>query len=129
MSATFSVGELSNQLGINKETVRYYEKIGLLTEPSRDTNGYRTYTNRDIEVIRCIQMAKDFGFTLKEIGTLLHDEILSGDIESIKRLVSTKITDIDLKISELENTKRVLEKVQSVLLSKSINKCEDIQKI
>lgn len=73
-------------------------------------------------------MAKNFGFTLKEISTLLHDEILSGDVENIKRLINEKITDISARISELEDTKQVLEKVQKILGSESVNKCDELQK-
>ncbi|WBW95989.1 MerR family DNA-binding transcriptional regulator [Oceanirhabdus sp. W0125-5] len=51
MKVNYNIGDLVNELNINKETIRYYEKIRLLPEPKRDKNGYRIYSKEDIEIL------------------------------------------------------------------------------
>jgi DNA-binding transcriptional MerR regulator len=127
MKDTYNIGDLVKELNINKETIRYYEKIGLLPEPKRDENGYRLYLEKDIEIIRFILIIKGFGFSLREISILIHDEILCGNIEDIKRIVESKINEISVKVNELEKTKKLLEKVKETILSKNIECCDNIE--
>ncbi|URZ08630.1 MerR family transcriptional regulator [Clostridium felsineum] len=54
MEGNYTIGDLVKKLNINKETIRYYEKIGLLSEPKKNANGYRIYSEKDIEMIRFI---------------------------------------------------------------------------
>ncbi|MDP4146677.1 MAG: MerR family transcriptional regulator [Bacillota bacterium] len=125
----YSIGELVEKLGINKETIRYYERIGLLSEPARDKNGYRIYSSKDLEMIHCILIVKNFGFSLKEISRLIHDEILCGDIESIRRIVEDKLTEVDNKINELVETKNLLEKVKEITSMKNIECSNNLEKL
>mgnify|MGYP003365658793 CR=1 FL=1 len=130
MKSVYNIGDLVKELRINKETIRYYEKIGLLSEPKKDKNGYRIYSKDDIEKIRFILIVKNFGFSLKEIGMLLpkiYDEILEENMENIKAIVEYKISEIDNKINELEETKRLLQKVNDNILSQNKKCCNDIE--
>jgi len=127
MKDIYSIGELVKQLNINKETIRYYERIGLISETTRDKNGYRIYTKEDMEKIKFILIVKNFGFSLKEISTLIHDEILCGDIKSIKKIVEDKVNEINNKINQLDATKRLLEKVKKNMLDRNIKCCDDIE--
>lgn len=127
MEYVYTIGDLVKELKINKETIRYYEKIGLLSEPKKNANGYRMYSKKDIEMIRFILIIKNLGFSLREISILIHDEILCGNIQDIKRIVEDKINDLSIKITELEETKKLLEKVKDTLLSKNIEGCNDIE--
>jgi len=127
MKDIYSIGEVVKKLDINKETIRYYEKVGLLSEPVRDKNGYRIYSKEDIEMIKFILIVKKLGFSLKEIRTLIHDEILCGDIKSIKGIVKNKINEINSKINELDQTKKLLEKVSKNILAQNIECCDDIE--
>lgn len=127
MKDIYSIGELVKQLNINKETIRYYERIGLISQTTRDKNGYRTYTKEDLDKIRLILIIKKFGFSLKEISTLIHDEILCGDIKSIKKIVEDKVKEIDSKINQLDKTKKLLEKVKKNLLNQNLRCCDDIE--
>jgi MerR family Zn(II)-responsive transcriptional regulator of zntA len=127
MKDNYSIGDLVKELKINKETIRYYEKIGLLGEPKKDKTGYRVYSKEDIELIRAILIIKNFGFSLKEIRMLIHDEILCGDIETIKRIVDNKLNEINEKINELELTKNLLKKVKENVLSQNIKCCNDVE--
>lgn len=127
---TCNIGELVKELKINKETIRYYEKVGLLSEPKRDKNGYRVYSKEDMKKIRFIRIVKNFGFSLKEIGMIfskLYDEMLCGDIESIKGIVESKLYEIDYRINELEKRKKLLQKVNNNMLSKSKEYYNDIE--
>ncbi|HEX3023029.1 MAG TPA: MerR family transcriptional regulator [Lachnospiraceae bacterium] len=56
MKDSYMIGELVKVLGINKETVRYYERIGLLSKPRKDRNGYRIYTKSDLDILRVIHI-------------------------------------------------------------------------
>lgn len=127
MEYVYTIGDLVKELKINKETIRYYEKIGLLSEPKKNTNGYRMYSKKDIEMIKFILIIKNLGFSLSEISLLIHDEILCGNIQDIKRIVEGKINDLSIKINELEETKKLLQKVKNTLLSKNIEGCNDIE--
>lgn len=123
----YNIGKLVRELNINKETIRYYEKIGLLSETKRDKNGYRLYSDEDIEKIKFILIIKKFGFSLKEISTLMYNEVLCGDITSIRNLVGNKINDINSKMNELIETKNLLEKVKKNILDKNLECCGDME--
>ena len=69
------IGKLASELGISAQAVRFYERSGLLKEPSRTESGYRQYGPDDLKRLRFIRQAKELGFTLSEIGSMLrmHD--------------------------------------------------------
>ena len=66
-----SRGVIAKQTGINAETIRYYEKIGLLSEPSRSSGGHRIYENKHGQRLRFIKRCRELGFNLEEIRSLL----------------------------------------------------------
>ena len=127
MKDIYNIGELVKELNINKETIRYYEKIGLLSEPKRNDNGYRIYLKEDIDKVRFILIVKNFGFSLKEIGILLSNHILCGNIENTKSIVKNKINEINNKMNELNETRKLLQKVNNNILSQNIECCNDIE--
>jgi MerR family Zn(II)-responsive transcriptional regulator of zntA len=127
MEDNYTIGDLVKELKINKETIRYYEKVGLLSEPKKNANGYRIYSKKDIEMIRFIRIIKSFGFSLKEIGILIHDEILCGSMEDIKTMVEGKINELNIKINELEGKKSLLMKVNKTLSSENMEACNNIE--
>lgn len=65
------IGELAKRGGASIETIRFYERRGLLNEPPRTASGYRSYGEADLRLLRFIRQAKSLGFSLKEIGTIL----------------------------------------------------------
>lgn len=71
--ATLTIGQLAEAAGVHLETVRYYERRGLLPEPPRSAAGYRVYRQDAVERLRLIGRAKALGFTLREVSTLLDD--------------------------------------------------------
>jgi MerR family transcriptional regulator, mercuric resistance operon regulatory protein len=68
---SYTIGRLAGAVGVNVETVRYYQRRGLLSAPSRMTGRFRRYTDTDVERLRFIKRAQSTGFTLAEIETLL----------------------------------------------------------
>lgn len=127
MKDIYSIGELCKELNINKETIRYYEKIGLLSEPKKNSSGYRIYSKEDLDKIRFILIIKNFGFSLKEINILLSHRILCGDIENVKSVVKNKLSDVNNQMAELAKTKKLLEKVNTILSSHNTISCKYVE--
>lgn len=122
MKNYYKIGEVVKKLNINRETIRYYENIGLLTENKRDKNGYRLYSEDEVEKIEFILMVKSYGFSLKEIKVIfdeVYEDILGGHIEGIKKIVEEKIRELQDKIEALSETKKLLEKVNDNVLSEN----------
>ncbi|ERK30886.1 MerR family transcriptional regulator [Clostridium intestinale] len=122
MKNYYKIGEVVKKLNINRETIRYYENIGLLTENKRDKNDYRLYSKDEIEKVEFILMVKSYGFSLKEIKVIfdeVYEDILGGNIEGIKKIVEEKIKELQYKIDALSETKKLLEKVNHNVLSEN----------
>lgn len=98
------VGELAREAGINLETMRYYEKIGLMPRPKRQESRYRYYDESDLARVRFIVRSKELGFTLKETKELLSMRIDSETkCEAMKELALRKVADIWTRIKDLES--------------------------
>ena len=106
------IGELSRRTGCNIETIRYYERIGLLPRPGRSGNGYRVYGPADIERLRFIARGRDLGFSLEEVRSLLQlagdEELSCGDVD---RLARSHLTDVRARMADLERMATELERV------------------
>jgi MerR family copper efflux transcriptional regulator len=102
-----TIGRLAKQAGVNIDTIRYYERNGLIPEPPRRSSGYREYENSDVRRLRFILRAKDLGFTLAEIGELLS---LSADrdVRGVKRRAEQRLEQVEHKINELQRVRRGL---------------------
>ena len=107
------IGELSAKTGLTKDTIRFYEKIKLISisKNSRRENRYKEYPEAILQKIMVIQQLKNFGFTLNEIDEMisLYEEDLISCIDNIPK-VKSKIEMIDRKIIELQNIKSALLK-------------------
>jgi Hg(II)-responsive transcriptional regulator len=124
-------GQLAKQTGVNPETIRYYENIGLLPKAARTENGYRIYSEEDIRRIKFIKRAKELGFTLKEIKELL--ELRFEDIGScsdVRELAEEKLKDVEQKIKDLEKIKKILKQLIDQCPGKgSISQCPIVSTI
>src|SRR4030067_2083798 len=109
-----SIGQLAREAQVRVETVRYYERRGLMPEPPRRESGYRQYSEPDVTRIRFIKRAQTLGFTLKEILDLLSLRVdpktTCGDV---KRRAEVKIADMEEQIKALQRMKKGLTKVAS----------------
>lgn len=107
--SSLSIGELARAAGIGVETVRYYERQGLIPEPPRRASGYRMYPPGTIDRLRFIRRAKDLGFSLGEINDLLSlAGQPEGDRGQVKRIAKGKLDEIEQRIRDLDNMRAVL---------------------
>ena len=107
-----TTGQVAKQAGVNIETIRFYERKGLLKEPPRRESGYRQYTSRAIMRIRFIKRAQELGFSLREIHELLDLRAEGPDAcPDVQARAEAKISDIENKIQTLQQMRRVLRKL------------------
>lgn len=106
------IGQVAKRAGVTVETVRFYERKGLLTPPPRNPGGYRQYPHEVIARIRFIKRAKELGFSLTEIFELLslqaNPKATCGDV---KQRAETKISTIQARMKDLQKMKQLLEKL------------------
>jgi len=104
-----SIKEVAKAANVSKETIRYYESRGLIPIPPRTESGYRIFPKETIKRINFIKHAQELDFTLEEIKKLLeaYDEEIV-DLREIKEFTAQKIKEIEFKIRDLQNMKRVL---------------------
>lgn len=104
------IGKLAKRGGVGIDTVRYYERNGLLAPQSRLASGYRRYGQLELARLRFIRRAKALGFTLKEVKELL---ALSAqrDVGRVKRSAQAKLVDVERRIAALERVRDGLAKL------------------
>lgn len=103
---TLTIGKLAKAAGVSRETIRYYEKRGILEDPARSASGYRRYSHNTIIRLRFIRHAKELGFSLNEINELLSLRLDSKTPSSeIKKRAQQKIQNIEEKILILQKMK------------------------
>lgn len=102
--STLSIGQIAEQAGVAIDTVRYYERNGLLAPAGRLESGYRRYGASELRRLRFIRRAKGLGFTLDDIRALLalSDE---REVAEVKRAAQRKLDDIDHRIAELQRVR------------------------
>jgi MerR family transcriptional regulator, copper efflux regulator len=111
-SSSMTIGAVAKRAGVPIDTIRYYEREGLLPEPLRRASGYRSYNESIIRQLRFIRRAKDLGFTLEEIRDLL---ALSVDrhrgVKEVKQRAQQRLASIDERIAELMRIRKGLEQL------------------
>ena len=104
-----TIGELARCAGVNVQTVRYYERRGLLDEPARRASGYREYGAGALDRLRFIRRAQELGFTLTEVGELLALRLDPGTTAAdVKSRAQQKIAEVDAKLHDLERIRDAL---------------------
>lgn len=105
-----NISELAKTTNVSTDTVRYYEKQGLLQAPARQDNGYRFYTQAHVELLRFVRGAQALGFSLTEIRTIL-PQMANGKLKrpEIERQLQTKMAQIDAHIRQLQTLKKELK--------------------
>ena len=107
-----TIGHLAKESGVNLETVRYYERRGLLPKPPRSASGYRLFPSDAARRLRFIRRARELGFSLKEIRELLSLRVSRRTTSAdIRTRAEAKIVDIEAKIKSLESMKKTLRKL------------------
>ena len=104
MSESLKIGDVSKKTGISIDTIRFYEKQGLLRSPSRSGGGFRLFQEKDIENLQLIRSGQSLGFSLNEIRDLLSVRNgMSAPCADVKRLLERKLLSIRAKIAELNS--------------------------
>ena len=122
---TFTIGQMAKQAGVNIETVRFYEREGLIPEPPRKSSGYRQYSPDFVKRILFIKRAQTLGFSLKEIAELLDLRVEPDTAcDEVRERVETKLTNIEEKIRTLERLRAILgELVKACNQRQPTNEC------
>ena len=107
MNTPLTIGRLARAAGVNVETVRYYQRVGLLEEPPRPAGGYRTYPPDTVERIRFIKRAQKLGFRLQEIRELL--ELGEASCRDVQQRARRKREQIDRQIADLQALRNTLD--------------------
>lgn len=104
-----TIGQLAREGGVGVDTVRYYERRGLLPRPPRRPSGYRIFSPSAVRVLRFVKRAQGLGFSLREIRELLALRIQPGrTCGDVQEKTVRKIADIDLKIESLQAMRKSL---------------------
>jgi DNA-binding transcriptional MerR regulator len=112
-----SISQLAHKAGVHVETVRYYERRGLLRQPPRTPAGYRQYGAADLWRLQFIARAKHFGFTLAEVVRLTGEHDSSDSADAVLGAARAKLRALDERQKELDETRRRLARL--------IDICED----
>lgn len=109
MKSRLTIGQLAKHAGVNIETVRYYERLGLLTPSSRTSAGYRVYGPTELRRLYFIKNAQALGFTLHEIEDFLNLRVSSpAACGEVKRKTQAKLSQVERKIEDLQRLARTL---------------------
>jgi MerR family mercuric resistance operon transcriptional regulator len=110
LSITFSRGQLAKLTGVKAETVRYYEKCGLLDAPARSAGGHRIYTEGHVGKLTFIRRCRELGFTISEINDLLGLANAGGkSCEQVRHTTADHLADVHNKIKDLRKMEKTLK--------------------
>jgi MerR family copper efflux transcriptional regulator len=110
-----SIGQVARRAGVGVETVRFYEREGLLEEPPRRASGYRQYPEQVVRRLHFIKRAQKLGFSLKEISELLRVDAQTS-CEEVKQRTEAKIVEVERKMVELQRMRQALLQVASLCI-------------
>ena len=103
------IGEVARRAHVRVETVRFYERMGLVAKPARTASGYRKYPAQVVREVRFIQAAQGLGFSLKEIQELIVLRVTKGrGCVGVRRRAAAKLSDVEAKLGELHRIRDAL---------------------
>ncbi len=118
-AASLFIEKVARRAGIGVETIRFYEREGLLAPPTRKASGYRLYSEQILSRIQFIRRAKDLGFSLKEIKELLQLKENASPCDDVCERAEAKITHIEEKIEMLKKMKQALTELFAACKTRS----------
>ena len=126
IQAEYTIGRLATAAGVNVETVRYYQKIGLIKEPLKPQQGFRKYLDKELEQIRFIKRAQKLGFSLQEIADLF--ELGDGHCRDVRIRAEEKSEKIGKQIRDLQALQNTLTHLISACnAGKGSQKCPIVE--
>jgi Cu(I)-responsive transcriptional regulator len=103
------ISQTAREAGVNTQTLRYYERRGLLPKPPRRGSGYREYPDDAVRIVRFIKRAQELGFSLDEVEELVRLRgVRRGERQRVRAIAERKIGQIDQKISQLQAMRTAL---------------------
>jgi DNA-binding transcriptional MerR regulator len=116
-----TISQVASEVGVRPDTIRYYERVGLLPSPDRSPNGYRTYRAEDVERLRFIRGAQRLGLKLRDIRELLaiRDKGVCPCGHTAK-LVNKRLADLDAQIASLKRLRGEMARLSETLPSDSV---------
>ena len=122
------IGDLSRQAGVNIETIRYYERIGVLPKPARQSNGRRTYSTVDAERLGFIRHARDLGFDLPSVRVLLAlQEQPEASCEDASRIAQGQLEEVESRIARLLSLRDELARMVGECRQGRVSECRVIE--
>ncbi len=107
MKNVMTIGQLARAADVNIETIRYYQRIALLSEPEKPVKGYRLYPHEFVSRIRFIRRAQQLGFKLQEVAELL--QLGDGQCDDVRSRAEQKRAQINQQINDLKNLRQTLD--------------------
>lgn len=101
-TSSLRIAEVAKAAGVNKETLRYYERRGLLEEPIRSPGGHRLYDEQDVQTLRIIKAAQRLGFTLAEVADLIEVGRRRRKDTSLRARAQEKLVEVEARMADLE---------------------------
>lgn len=131
MGHEMTIGKIASQAGVNIQTVRFYERKGILSPSERKPSGYRVYTADAVNKIRFTKNAQELGFSLKEIIDLLGLKVSrTARCPAVKKKAKLKLRDVEEKIKGLESIRKALKGlVKSCHSNKTTDHCPILKAI
>ena len=125
-----TIQQAGRETGLTPDTLRYYERIGLLGPVARNNGGQRRYSDMDISRLRFVRRAQAMDFSLEEIGQLLVLRDQPGDArDDVRRLTETKLAAIEQRIGALERLRDELAQLVSACRAGSGDRCPIIARM
>jgi DNA-binding transcriptional MerR regulator len=122
------IGELSREAGVNIETIRYYERIGILPKPARQSNGRRTYSPADAERLGFVRHARDLGIDLANVRVLLAlQEQPEASCEDASRIAQSQLHAVEDRIARLLKLRDELSRMISACECGTVSECRVIE--
>lgn len=122
--------QVSKQLGVDIETIRFYENVGLISKPQRLDNGYRSYSKENIIELKFIQHCRSLGVSIDEVHSLKALQNQSSDCAQAKEIVEKNLKLVSKKIKELTNLKKQLKTLSDSCFGSSAAKdCEIVKSL
>lgn len=123
-----SIGGLATATGTKVETIRYYERIGLLPAPARTRGNYRSYNNEDLSRLSFIRRARDLGFSLFQVrGLLSLSDQRDRSCEAVDAIAREHLSEVDRKITDLAALRHELDRIISQCGHGTVAECRILE--
>lgn len=126
----YRIGELARYAGTRVETVRWYEKVGLLAKPTRSEGNYRLYDEGDRKRLAFIRRARDLGFPLDQVRALLDlADDRSGDCQRVDTLAGAHLRDVEQRIADLQALRDELATLLASCAGGTVARCKILESL